>query len=181
MRKIVRPKVAVIFGSMSDVERFEVENLETGEITHCGLEIFDPMRVGFIASVYSAHRNDDELREFCDELVKRGVAVFICVAGRSAHLAGVVSAHFHGAVPVLGVAMSDKNGNQIVTQAAVLSQICMPPGTPLAFMGEDLVGLINAAQFATSIVAYGNSRDQYDDLEEHLIKNGKKPVPQLDW
>jgi len=82
----------------------------------------------FELKILSAHRNPIEL----DEYVKNSKAnVFICVAGLSAALPGVVASKTQK--PVIGVPVSAKLGGL----DALLSIVQMPPGVPVACVGID--------------------------------------------
>lgn len=89
----------------------------------------------------SAHREPDRL----DELVKNSEAdVFICVAGLSAALPGVVASKTDK--PVIGVPVSSKLGGM----DALLSIAQMPKGVPVACVGVD--NGQNAAHLALRIL-----------------------------
>jgi len=76
----------------------------------------------------SAHREPDRL----DEIVKKSDAdVFICIAGLSAALPGVVASKTKK--PVIGVPVSSKLGGM----DALLSIAQMPKGVPVACVGID--------------------------------------------
>lgn len=85
-------------------------------------------RATFKTEVCSAHREPDRLKE----LVKKSNAkVYICIAGLSAALPGVVASHTKK--PVIGVPVSGKlNGLD-----ALLSIAQMPKGVPVACVGID--------------------------------------------
>jgi 5-(carboxyamino)imidazole ribonucleotide mutase len=122
--------VSIIAGSQSDEQVYQkaAEVLKAEGIAH---EI----------KILSAHRNPDEL----DEYVKNTPAnVFICVAGLSAALPGVVAAKTKK--PVIGVPVSAKLGGL----DALLSIVQMPPGVPVACVGID--NAKNAAHLAIRIL-----------------------------
>ena len=122
--------VSIIAGSQSDEQVYQkaAEVLKAEGIPH---EI----------KILSAHRNPDEL----DEYVKNTTAnVFICVAGLSAALPGVVAAKTKK--PVIGVPVSAKLGGL----DALLSIVQMPPGVPVACVGID--NAKNAAYLAIRIL-----------------------------
>ncbi|MBU0761845.1 MAG: 5-(carboxyamino)imidazole ribonucleotide mutase [Candidatus Altiarchaeota archaeon] len=76
----------------------------------------------------SAHREPARL----DEVVKKSKAkVFICIAGLSAALPGVVASKTEK--PVIGVPVESKLGGL----DALLSTVQMPPGVPVACVGID--------------------------------------------
>ncbi|MHA1585259.1 MAG: 5-(carboxyamino)imidazole ribonucleotide mutase [Promethearchaeota archaeon] len=110
-------QVAVIAGSKSD-EKVYQKALDL--LTNEGIE--------HELKILSAHRNPDEL----DAYVKSTSAkVFICVAGLSAALPGVVASKTQK--PVIGVPVSAKLGGL----DALLSIVQMPPGVPVATVGID--------------------------------------------
>jgi len=109
-------EVLIIAGSKSDEKIVEkVEEALKG-------------RAEYTVEVCSAHREPERLKE----LVKgSGARVFICVAGLSAALPGVVASHTKK--PVIGVPVSGKlNGLD-----ALLSIAQMPNGVPVACVGID--------------------------------------------
>lgn len=123
-------QVAVIAGSASDEKIYQkaLETLAQENIDH---EL----------KILSAHRNPDELEAY----VKASDAkVFICVAGLSAALPGVVASKT--AKPVIGVPVSAKLGGL----DALLSIAQMPPGVPVGCMGID--NAKNAALYAIRIL-----------------------------
>lgn len=110
-------RVSVIAGSKSD------EKIYSKATT-----VLEENHVDFELKILSAHRNPDEL----DAYVKSTDAkVFICVAGLSAALPGVVASKTEK--PVIGVPVSAKLGGL----DALLSIAQMPPGVPVATVGID--------------------------------------------
>ncbi|MDD5111654.1 MAG: 5-(carboxyamino)imidazole ribonucleotide mutase [Candidatus Altiarchaeota archaeon] len=85
-------------------------------------------KASYTTEICSAHREPDRLRE----LIKKSDAkVFICIAGLSAALPGVVASHTKK--PVIGVPVSGKlNGLD-----ALLAIAQMPKGVPVACVGID--------------------------------------------
>jgi 5-(carboxyamino)imidazole ribonucleotide mutase len=89
----------------------------------------------------SAHREPERL----DEIVSKSDAkVFICIAGLSAALPGVVASKTKK--PVIGVPVDSKLGGF----DALLSTVQMPPGVPVACVGID--NGQNAAHLALRIL-----------------------------
>jgi 5-(carboxyamino)imidazole ribonucleotide mutase len=89
----------------------------------------------------SAHREPDRL----DDIIKNSdVKVFICIAGLSAALPGVVASKTDR--PVIGVPVSSKLGGL----DALLSIAQMPKGVPVACVGID--NGQNAAHLALRIL-----------------------------
>lgn len=122
--------VAIIMGSKSD----EV-------VAEKAVGVLDDEGIEYEVRVLSAHRNPDELKEYVDECEAR---VFICIAGLSAALPGVVASHTDK--PVIGVPVSAKLGGL----DALLSIVQMPPGVPVAGVGID--NARNAAYLAKRIL-----------------------------
>ncbi|MBP2133510.1 5-(carboxyamino)imidazole ribonucleotide mutase [Methanomicrobium sp. W14] len=123
-------EVAIIAGSASDVH--VVEKVKA---------VLSESNTDFDYQVISAHRNPDKL----DEYVKSSDAkVFICIAGLSAALPGVVASKTDK--PVIGVPVSGTLGGL----DALLSIVQMPKGVPVACVGID--NGANAAHLALRIL-----------------------------
>lgn len=139
-------QVAVIMGSDSDW-LFAKE---------C-CEILKKFGINFEAHVLSAHRSPVDLVNYLQHCEKMGCSVFICAAGKAAHLAGVVASHT--LQPVIGVPLSGSvNGLD-----SLLSTVQMPSGVPVATVAID--GGVNAAILAIQMLALSNSglRSQLKD------------------
>jgi 5-(carboxyamino)imidazole ribonucleotide mutase len=131
-----KPLVAVIMGSQSDWDtmRHADETLTKFGIDH-------------ECRVISAHRSPSLAAEFGSTAESRGFEVVIAAAGGAAHLAGVLAAHT--TLPVLGVPMSSAlNGLD-----SLLATVQMPGGIPVATLAIGKPGAVNAALFATAILA----------------------------
>ncbi len=131
------PLVGVIMGSKSDWETMAhtVETLET-------------LGVSCEARVLSAHRTPDQLFEYVGSAERRGLHVIIAAAGGAAHLAGVAAAKT--LLPVLGVPMESK---ALKGLDSLLSMVQMPAGIPVGTLAIGKAGAVNAALFATAILA----------------------------
>ncbi|MDR3101862.1 MAG: AIR carboxylase family protein [Methanocalculaceae archaeon] len=100
-------------------------------------------QISYDMQILSAHRDVEKL----DTYVKASDArVFICIAGMSAALPGVVAART--AKPVIGVPVSGTIGGGL---DSLLSIVQMPKGVPVACMAVD--GGENAAHMAHRILA----------------------------
>ncbi len=125
------PEVAVIAGSVSDQS-----------IVDKATTVLQSYNISFDVQIISAHRDAEKL----DEYVKSSDAqVFICIAGMSAALPGVVAARTKK--PVIGVPVSGKIAGGL---DALLSIVQMPKGVPVACMAVD--GGENAGYFAARIL-----------------------------
>lgn len=124
-------EVAVIAGSASDKAIIEKAT-----------SVLETYKISYEVKILSAHRDADAL----DAYVKGADAdVFICIAGMSAALPGVVAARTKK--PVIGVPVSGKIAGGL---DALLSIAQMPRGVPVACMAVD--GGENAAHFAARIL-----------------------------
>ncbi|MHA1519840.1 MAG: 5-(carboxyamino)imidazole ribonucleotide mutase [Promethearchaeota archaeon] len=110
-------QVAVISGSKSDEKIYQ-------KIT----AVLDEQNIPYDLKIISAHRNPEELDAYVHST---NAKVFICVAGLSAALPGVVASKT--SKPVIGVPVSAKLGGL----DALLSIVQMPPGVPVASVGID--------------------------------------------
>jgi phosphoribosylaminoimidazole carboxylase PurE protein len=133
-------KVAVLIGSESDFG-----------IVEDALALFQEFEVPFAFEVTSAHRSPERTVNLVKTLEESGVKVFIAVAGKAAHLAGVVAAHTP--LPVIAVPVGSATLNGL---DALLSSVQMPKGVPVACMGLGKSGAINAALLAVQILSLGD-------------------------
>ncbi|MHA1667255.1 MAG: 5-(carboxyamino)imidazole ribonucleotide mutase [Candidatus Heimdallarchaeaceae archaeon] len=110
-------------------------------------KVLEENSILFEVNYLSAHRDHDKLVE----LVKHSIAdVFICIAGLSAALPGLVAALTKK--PVIGVPVSAAlNGLD-----SLLSIVQMPKGVPVATVGID--NGQNAAYLAMRILGLGDSK-----------------------
>ncbi|MBN2517670.1 MAG: AIR carboxylase family protein [Candidatus Altiarchaeota archaeon] len=124
------PQILVLAGSKSDEE-----------IVTKVKEVLDNSKASYSVEFVSAHREPDKL----DQIIKKSAAkVFICIAGLSAALPGVVASKTDK--PVIGVPVSSKLGGL----DALLSIVQMPKGVPVACVGID--NGQNAAHLALRIL-----------------------------
>ncbi len=117
------PLVGILVGSESDRERMQG-----------ALDELDQRGIAYEFDVRSAHRQPDDVADYCRTARSRGLKVLICGAGLSAALPGVAAAHTD--LPVIGVplrsALSVLDGLD-----ALLAIAQMPPGVPVAAVGVD--------------------------------------------
>ena len=144
-------KVAVILGSDSDLP-----------IAEKCLDVLDRLSIPREVRVISAHRTPEKARDFAMSARSSGFGVIIAIAGKSAALAGVLSAHTR--LPVIGVPVksSDLGGMD-----ALLSTAQMPPGVPVACVAID--GGANAAWLAARILSVDD-----DELSARLEDEAAK-------
>lgn len=141
-------KVLIISGSKSDEE-----------IAKQTIAALDAFGVPYRYEVASAHRNPDKV----ERLVRESTAsVFICIAGLSAALPGVVASKT--TKPVIGVPVNAAVGGL----DSLLSITQMPPNVPVAAVG---IGMgKNAAILAVEMLALSDSElaKKLSDFKEKL-------------
>ena len=130
-------KVAILMGSESDFD-----------VAKGALEIFKKFGIKFAVDVTSAHRSPERTVDLVKIYEEKGVELFITLAGKAAHLGGVVAAHT--VRPVIGVPVG---GSSLAGMDALFSTVQMPQGIPVACMGIGKSGAANAALLAVEILA----------------------------
>jgi phosphoribosylaminoimidazole carboxylase PurE protein len=146
-------KIAIFLGSASDKD-----------VAKEAVQVFKDFDVDFEVEVTSAHRTPERTVNLVREYEKKGCKLFIAVAGKAAHLAGVVAAHT--LQPVIGVPVP---GSAAAGFDALLSTVQMPKGVPVACMGLGSSGAANAALLAVQILSL-----QDTDLKTRLKVYRKK-------
>lgn len=142
-------KVAIIFGSKSDIDKMK------GAAN--ALKEFD---VDYKAYVLSAHRVPEKLMETLKNAEKEGCEVIIAGAGMAAHLPGVIASHT--VLPVIGVPISAAiNGLD-----ALFSIVQMPKSIPVATVGID--NSYNAGMLAVQMLSL-----KYPEIKEKLVEYRK--------
>jgi 5-(carboxyamino)imidazole ribonucleotide mutase len=135
------PYVSVIMGSDSD----------WGTVQPC-CDQLEGLGIPFEYGVVSAHRTHERLMNYVPGLANRSVQVLIAMAGGSSHLQGMSASMT--TIPVLAFGPSS---TKTMPSPVIDSCIYMPGGVPLAFMGIDKPGAINAALAAARIIALSDS------------------------
>jgi phosphoribosylaminoimidazole carboxylase PurE protein len=130
-------KVMIFLGSESDFGAIEG-----------GLAVLKEFGVPFGLEVTSAHRTPERTVRLIKSSEASGVEIFIAVAGKAAHLAGVVAAHT--VRPVIGVPVESE---ALAGMDALLSTVQMPQGIPVATVALGKQGGTNAAILAVEILA----------------------------
>jgi len=130
-------KVAVFIGSASDLD-----------VARGAVDIFKQFAVPFSLEVTSAHRSPERTLGLIRSCEEQGCRMFIAMAGKAAHLAGVVAAHT--LLPVIGVPIG---GSSLAGMDALFSTVQMPQGIPVACMGIGKSGAANAALLAVQILS----------------------------
>jgi 5-(carboxyamino)imidazole ribonucleotide mutase len=128
------PLVGIIMGSKNDKGKMQ----PAGEALH-------EAGIRYEVRVMSAHRDPEQVRDYCSNARMRGLKVIIAGAGMSAALPGVAAAHSD--LPVVGVPIAGRNLGGL---DALLSAVQMPPGVPVACVAVD--GAKNAGLLAARII-----------------------------
>lgn len=145
--------VAIFLGSESDFEVIED-----------ALKILKEFGVSFSLDVTSAHRTPERTLRLVKEAEAKGAEVFIAVAGKAAHLAGVVASQT--VKPVIGVPVESA---ALAGLDALLSTVQMPRGIPVATVALGKHGGSNAALLAAEILALKN-----EGLRKKLLEHRAK-------
>lgn len=153
--------VGIIMGSDSDLD-----------IMTSVAKVLDEFGIGNELRVLSAHRTPEETSAYVKSASDRGLKIIVAGAGGSAHLAGVTAAQTN--LPVIAIPIKREGHGQ----EALLSNVAMPPGIPLATMPEN--GSKNAALLAVRILALSDDElaSKYEDFvqkqhDDVLAKDAK--------
>ena len=136
-RKSAAPLVGVVMGSESD--------WDTMKHAAAQLEAFG---VAYEARVLSAHRMPDDMFEYAEDALPRGLRCIVAGAGGAAHLPGMLAAKT--TVPVLGVPVPSK---YMRGEDSLFSIVQMPKGIPVATFAIGEAGAANAGLFAVALLA----------------------------
>ena len=128
-------KIGIVMGSKSDLDKVKP-----------ALDTLKSFGVEAEVRVLSAHRTPDEAIGFARNARKAGFGALIAVAGKAAHLGGVLAAATTLPVVALPVSTSFLDGLD-----SVLSVLPMPSGVPVAVMGVN--SGVNAALFCVRMLA----------------------------
>src|ERR671930_1407493 len=128
------PLVGIIMGSANDKPKMQPAGQSLQEAG-----------IRYEVRVMSAHRDPEQVREYCQNARMRGLKVIIAGAGMSAALPGVAASHSD--LPVIGVPISGKSLGGL---DALLSAVQMPPGVPVGCVAID--GAKNAGLLAARII-----------------------------
>ena len=138
-------KVAIIFGSKSDVE-----------VMRGAAKCLTEFEIPYEAFVLSAHRVPEKLAEVLLRLEEEGCEAIIAGAGLAAHLPGVIASKT--TIPVIGVPINAAiNGLD-----ALYSIVQMPKSIPVATVGIN--NSYNGGMMAVQMLSI-----KYPEIKEKLI------------
>ena len=145
-------KASIIMGSISD------RNLADKVI-----KILDDFNIENELKVISAHRTPDLAADFARNAESNGTEVIIAIAGKAAHLAGVIAGITP--LPVIGVPAKSSTMDGL---DSLLSVVQMPKGVPVATVAID--GAENAGLLAAQIlsVKYPKLRAKFKQYKQQL-------------
>ena len=148
------PLVAVVMGSKSDAEAVKP-----------ALDTLDSLGIDYEASVISAHRNPEKIRQYGLAARDRGIEVIIATAGGAAHLPGVLASWT--TLPIIGVPLATSELGGIDALYAIVQ---MPAGIPVATVAVGTAGAKNAAYLAAEILGlkYNEIRKAYEGYRDSL-------------
>lgn len=138
-------KVSIIMGSISDEK-----------IAKKSVDILNEFQVPYDVEVISAHRTPQRALEFTQNAEANGTEVIIAIAGKAAHLAGVLAGL--STLPVIGIPAKSSTMDGL---DSLLSVVQMPKGVPVATVAID--GGENAALLAIQMLSL-----KYEDLKDKL-------------
>lgn len=147
-------KVSIIMGSISDKE-----------IAKKVIAILGKFGVEYEQRVISAHRSPGLAVDFAENAEANGTEVIIAIAGKAAHLAGVLAGI--SPLPVIGIPAKSSTMDGL---DSLLSVVQMPKGVPVATVAID--GGENAGLLAVQIlsVKYPELRQQYKEYKLEMAK-----------
>jgi 5-(carboxyamino)imidazole ribonucleotide mutase len=131
------PLVGVVMGSDSD-----------WDIMRHAVAQLDAFGIVSETRVVSAHRMPDDMFEYAEDALPRGLRCIIAGAGGAAHLPGMLAAKT--TVPVLGVPVPSK---YLRGEDSLYSIVQMPKGIPVATFAIGVAGAANAALFVVAMLA----------------------------
>jgi 5-(carboxyamino)imidazole ribonucleotide mutase len=131
------PLVGVVMGSDSDWD----------VMRHAASQL-DAFGIPYEARVLSAHRMPDDMFDYAQDALARGLRCIIAGAGGAAHLPGMLASKT--TLPVLGVPVPSK---YLRGEDSLHSIVQMPKGVPVATFAIGEAGAANAGLFAVALLA----------------------------
>jgi phosphoribosylaminoimidazole carboxylase PurE protein len=135
-----KAKVVILLGSSSDLP-----------VTEDGTALLKRFEIPYSLRICSAHRTPEPLHRIIKDAESgagAGGPIYVCVAGMSAHLAGVVASLTLKPVLAVPVYRAETAGFD-----SLLSMGQMPKGIPVGTMGFGKHGFVNACLHAMQMLA----------------------------
>lgn len=151
-------KVSIVMGSISDREIAE-------KVT----KILDKFGVEYEVRVISAHRTPYIAVEFAENAEGNGTEVIIAIAGKAAHLAGVLAGIT--LLPVIGIPAKSSTMDGL---DSLLSVVQMPKGVPVATVAID--GGENGGLLAIQMLSikYPELRQKFKEYKKEMAEETVK-------
>ena len=152
--------VSIVMGSKSDWTTMKY-----------AADILKSLKIKFETKIVSAHRTPKRMFEYSINAKKNNIGVIIAGAGGSAHLPGMIASLT--TIPVIGVPIESK---KLKGLDSLLSIVQMPKGIPVGSVAIGKDGAINAALYATSILALNDKKikSRLKQLRSKQSKSVKK-------
>ena len=138
-------KVGIVMGSIHDFD-----------VVKPAIDILEQFGVQTEVRVISAHRTPDEAKEFASKAKADGIEVIISVAGKAAHIGGVIASYT--TLPIIGLPVKSSLEDGM---DSLLSTVQMPNGVPVATVAIN--GGQNAGLLAIQILSL-----KYEELDNKL-------------
>lgn len=142
-------KVAIIFGSKSDIEKMKG-----------AAKALKEFNIDYEAFILSAHRVPEELLQTIEKLERENCECIIAGAGLAAHLPGVIASKT--VIPVIGVPLNAA----LSGLDSLFSIVQMPKSIPVATVGIN--NSYNGGMLAVQILAL-----KYPEIREKLVEYRK--------
>lgn len=151
-------KVSILMGSISDKGISE-------KVT----QIFNKFGVEYETKVISAHRTPYKAVEYAEKAEENGIEVIIAIAGKAAHLAGVLAGVTP--LPVIGIPAKSSTMDGL---DSLLSVVQMPKGVPVATVAID--GGENGGLLAVQMLSikYPELRERFKEYKKEMEKEVEK-------
>ena len=151
-------KVSIVMGSISDKK-----------IADKTISILEKLGVEYELKVISAHRTPYIAVDFAEKAEENGIEVIVAIAGKAAHLAGVLAGITP--LPVIGIPAKSSTMDGL---DSLLSVVQMPKGVPVATVAID--GGENAGLLAVQIlsVKYPELRNKFKEYKVELAQDVEK-------
>ncbi|QKG83464.1 5-(carboxyamino)imidazole ribonucleotide mutase [Kroppenstedtia pulmonis] len=144
---MMKTQVGIIMGSTSDWPTMKR-----------ACEVLDQLGIAYEKRVVSAHRTPDEMFQYAEDALDKGLEVIIAGAGGAAHLPGMIAAKT--VLPVIGVPVKS---SALSGMDSLLSIVQMPGGVPVATVSIGNAGAVNAGLLAAEILGV-----RYPELRKRL-------------
>ncbi|NLY09601.1 MAG: 5-(carboxyamino)imidazole ribonucleotide mutase, partial [Tissierellia bacterium] len=133
------------------------------------IEILDKFQVDYELRVISAHRTPKMAAEFAENAEENGLDLIIAMAGKAAHLAGVIAGITP--LPVIGVPIKSSTMDGM---DSLLSTVQMPKGVPVATVAIN--GGENAGLLAVQILSlkYPELREKFKEYKIEMAEGVEK-------